>query len=237
MDDYLERRQKLATRYGDQSLWKVIDPWPLYVGIQNLGRNIALMETIRQTVRVPGDVLEFGAWHGATTLLFAKMLQLVDPHGIKVVHAFDIWEGGFELARWRAQDNPDVATQYAGTYAGDLGVILDMLRLYRLEAAVELHRGRIEETWPQFRDARPAQRVSVALMDVDLYEPTKAALQGLHERMSVGGFIVFDEYGFADWPGETQAADEFMAAHPSAYETITNAASPQPSLLLRRKPS
>jgi hypothetical protein len=32
--------------------------------------------------------------------------------------------------------------------------------------------------------------------------------------VSVGGIVLFDEYGIHDWPGETRAVDEFLAGHP-----------------------
>lgn len=230
---YLTQRRALAEQYGPRPLWAVIDRWPLYVGIQNLMRNAVLMQCLEQALSVPGHCVEFGAWHGATTLLWAKLLQVWAPLSPKVVHAFDTWEAGFSPAQWQAQDNPAVQAQYAGTYAGDAGTLADMIRLYSLEDSVTLHQGRIEDTWPAFLAATPGFRASLVLLDVDLYGPTQAALQGLHERLSLGGMILADEYGHEDWPGETQAVDEFLAAHPGCYRQEVPR-SRQPTLLLTK---
>ena len=46
--------------------------------------------------------------------------------------------------------------------------------------------------------------------DVDLYKPTKIALEQLWPKLSKGGILIFDEYGIGDWQGETQAVDEFI---------------------------
>jgi hypothetical protein len=56
----------------------------------------------------------------------------------------------------------------------------------------------------------------------------------VHERLSVGGIIAFDEYNDPAWPGETEAAQEFLEEHGDVY---TNEASPvaQPSLVLVRR--
>ena len=47
-------------------------------------------------------------------------------------------------------------------------------------------------------------------MDLDLYEPTKIVLDLIMKRMIPGAIIVFDEYGFSEWAGETKAVDEFI---------------------------
>ena len=49
-------------------------------------------------------------------------------------------------------------------------------------------------------------------VDLDLYEPTRAALAYAYDRMSPGGLVLCDGYGFATCPGARQAVDEFMAS-------------------------
>jgi hypothetical protein len=45
-------------------------------------------------------------------------------------------------------------------------------------------------------------------LDVDLYEPTKTALEAFLPRMPKGAVVAFDELDNAMWPGETLAAIE-----------------------------
>jgi hypothetical protein len=45
---------------------------------------------------------------------------------------------------------------------------------------------------------------------VDLYEPTKVALQTFVPRMPRGAVIVFDELNAKMFPGETVAVDEVL---------------------------
>jgi hypothetical protein len=233
LDPYLAERRMLSERYGPQELWHVADAWPLYVGIGNLTRCLTLYDAFRQAQNVPGDIVEFGTWRGATLMLWAKLLAVCDPLGHRRVHGFDRWSVGFEQAQWTPKDLLMVAHRYAGTYAGDLGVIEDMVRLYGLGDRVVLHRGLIEATWPEARKAIP--RVALALLDVDLYEPTAAALDGLHERLSQGAIIVADEYGHPDWPGETMAVDEFLDAHAGQYQVSSVRNTAQPTLRLVRR--
>jgi hypothetical protein len=51
--------------------------------------------------------------------------------------------------------------------------------------------------------------VSFAYVDLDLYEPTRVALQFLHHVTSVGGMIMVDDYGYFS-TGVKTAVDEFI---------------------------
>jgi hypothetical protein len=47
-------------------------------------------------------------------------------------------------------------------------------------------------------------------LDVDLYEPTKKALEIFVPRMTKGSIIVFDELNAKIFPGETKAVNEYL---------------------------
>jgi hypothetical protein len=47
--------------------------------------------------------------------------------------------------------------------------------------------------------------VSLLFLDMDLYEPTKAALEHFLPRMPKGAVLAFDELDNPIWPGETTA--------------------------------
>ena len=53
-------------------------------------------------------------------------------------------------------------------------------------------------------------RISLLHLDVDLYEPTLAALKAFYPLVVPGGLVVFDEYGLVEWPGESKAAEEYF---------------------------
>ena len=57
---YLKDRKILSEKYGDRELWSVIDHWPVFCGIGNLSRFIAIYEIFRSTLNVPGHIAEFG---------------------------------------------------------------------------------------------------------------------------------------------------------------------------------
>ena len=75
---------------------------------------------------------------------------------------------------------------------------------------VELVPGDLTLTAPEYLLKHPELKIAFLHIDTDIYEPAKAALDVFGPRMVRGGVIVFDDYG--TFPGETKAADDFLAA-------------------------
>ena len=112
--EYLSDRKILSEKYGPRELWRVMDHWPLYCGISNLARSIAISDLLRSTLDVPGHVAEFGSWRGANVLFLAKLLRIFDPMGSKIVHCFESFEG---LDKFSKEDK-DEAKLEEGKYKG-----------------------------------------------------------------------------------------------------------------------
>jgi hypothetical protein len=227
---YLSRRAALSEQFGERELWSVIDHWPLYCGIGNLARYVAISDLLRSTLQVPGEVAEFGTWRGATLMLLAKLLRIHDPHGPKVVHCFDTFEG---LQAFAPQDG--AATDQAGSYRGSLEELEAIIDLYEMSDEIELHKGLIEATLPALVAQRPELTFSFAYCDTDLYESTAAILHHVAPRLSSGGLIVFDEWNSKDFPGEGIAVNEFLAAGGSEFDVLAPSNTRQPSLVLRKR--
>jgi len=57
----------------------------------------------------------------------------------------------------------------------------------------------------------PIERLALARLDGDMYESTMDALRPLYPRLSVGGYLIVDDYGIV--PGCKQAVDEYRGEH------------------------
>jgi asparagine synthase (glutamine-hydrolysing) len=57
----------------------------------------------------------------------------------------------------------------------------------------------------------PPQRIALAHVDCDWYEPVKECLEAVTGRLSPGGFIVVDDYH--DYDGCRWAVHDFLSAH------------------------
>ena len=233
---YFRERAAFAQRYKHLGLWHVMDHWSAYCGVENLARALYIVEALRSTLRVPGDAVECGAWRGATTLLMAKVLKIETRESTKHVQAFDTWQG---FQGWGPHDNEQTRAEYdvdgpqANRFVETLAELRDLIALYDLP--VTLHQGFLQQTLPAFVRDLPGWKCAFVYLDVDLYEPTKAALDALYPHLSPGAIILCDEYSCPQWPGETCAVDEHLAAHPGAYRVEALTTVRQPTLKLIRQ--
>lgn len=227
---YLAERKALSQELGPRELWSVVDHWPLYCGVGNLSRFIAISDLLRGVSHIPGHVAEFGSWKGANLMFMTKLLRIFDPHGSKTVHSFDSFEG---LTQFSAADSD--ATAQRGRYAGNLAELEALIGLYRLQDDITIHKGYIEKTLPELLSKDTGLSFSFVYCDTDLYESTRVILDSLHDRLSAGGVFVFDEWNHPTYPGETVAVREFLEAHPQQYTMEHVAHARQPSLALRKR--
>ena len=77
---------------------------------------------------------------------------------------------------------------------------------------VEIHKGWIPDTFARLDD----RTYALAHIDVDLYRSALDCCEYFYPRLTAGGVLLFDEYGFADAVGERDAVDEFLADKPES---------------------
>lgn len=228
-DAYLEDRKVFSEKLGERELFEVIDHWPLYCGIKNLARFLYIYDVFREVENVPGDIAEFGSWKGDNIIFLSKLLEIYQPSSAKRTHCFEGFEG---LQTFHEKDGTQAGVE--GKYKGNYDALIDIIKLYSLDCRITIHKGLIQDTVPAFINEEPSTMFSFLYFDADLYEPAKIMLDNFAQKLSVGGVILFDEWNFPDWPGETRAVSEFLAANDN-FEQLQPQTTRQPSLLLRRK--
>lgn len=222
-NDYLSKRKSINVN------WEQMDQWPLYVGIHNLARSIHNQDLIRESVDVPGHIIEFGSWRGSNVLLMAKTLSIFSPFSQKKVISFDLFSNGLDF--FDKKDKKSI--QFKGKYDGDYQHLNELIDLFQLNESIELVKGNILETLPSFiEDNNPF--FSMIYVDTDLYKTTDLILKSLHDRLSIGGKFVFDEWNFKEFPGESQGVKEFLEQKGDCYDMISVKNSRQPSLILKK---
>lgn len=226
---YLSQRRSFAEQCGPRDLWSVMDHWPLYVGLGNLSRFMAIGDVLRKTLDVPGHVVEFGSWRGANLMFMAKLLQIYDPHGSKQVHCFESFAG---LETFSIQDGVAGESE-GGTYRGNYEELMAMISLSDLVDDIVIHKGDIMHTLPTALD-NEGLSFSFVYCDTDLYAPSRLILDSLHPRLSKGGVFVMDEWNYDKWPGEAVAVREFLENHGDSYEMLNVRNARQPSLVLKK---
>jgi hypothetical protein len=196
--------------------------FPVLARRQWLKRFLAHVELFKTTLEVPGDIAELGVFRGLGLMTWANLLECYAVGDrTKTVYGFDNWTGFAGLTPEDGAEVQAVQKQAGGFSPGayfeelqEAIAVFDADRFIPWKPRVKLVVGDIQESAAKFVAENPGVRFSLVHFDCDLYGPTRAALQHLWPRVSRGGIVLFDEYGIPDWPGETQAVDEFFADKP-----------------------
>jgi len=201
---------RLTKRGGDPALRTDGNDWPptaeTMVGRLRLEQVRSCVESVLDD-NVPGDLIETGVWRGGVTILMRGILAA---------------RGDTDRSVWVADSFEGLPTPDAANYPADTGHDLshvDTLAVSadRVRAAFERYnlldeRVRFLEGW--FRDTLPSapiEALAVLRLDGDLYESTIDALSALYPRLSVGGYVIVDDYGA--WEPCKRAVDDYRAAH------------------------
>lgn len=146
-----------------------------------------------------GDILEVGVWRGGSGALMAKKAKML---GLNLkVYLADTFEG---VVKAGAKDTNYKGGEFANTsmdYVNRLGKKLDLDNL-------SIHKGIFPD---QFTEPEEGIRLRLCHIDVDTYDSAKDVLEWAWPRLNVGGFVVFDDYGFYNCTGVTRLVDEYRS--------------------------
>jgi hypothetical protein len=221
-DDVVEGLIRDHIRRFDRDQDDVLFHFPVLARRQGIKRFLAHSDFFRQTLDIPGDILEVGVFRGLSLMTWANLLEcFLIGDRTKRVWGIDNWSGFSDLHEADGPENVRVGKAVGGfsprRYKEELEdaiAIFDADRFVPWKDRVKLIEGDASQAIDQLLSERPGLRFSLVHFDVDLYEPTAHVLNAIWERVPKGGILLFDEYGIEDWPGESAAVDEFLEAHP-----------------------
>ena len=190
----------------DPTNWRI---WPrnpeTMIGLQGLD-NLQFCITDVLNQRIPGDFIEAGVWRGGATIFMRAMLMARGDTSRKVWVA-DSFSG---LPRPDPERYPADKGDRLWTDAS-LAVSLDEVkknfsRYGMLDDQVEFLVGWFRDTLPR----APIERIAVLRLDGDMYESTIDSLSFLYPKLSIGGYVIIDDYNLY---GCRMATDDFRREH------------------------
>lgn len=195
-----------------------LENFPKYVRRQHLKRFLALYEIFKLILPVKGSIVECGVYRGFGLMSWAKLSAMLEPENLtRRIYGFDTFEGfpppqEKDQSKFKRNEQGELA---ADSYEELLQLIAeyDADRFLGHIGKVELVRGDIVKTIPEFIQTNRHLMVSLLFLDVDLYEPTKIAIEQFLPRMPRGAVIAFDELDNPIWPGETSALIDTLGIH------------------------
>ena len=159
------------------------------------------------TEKIPGEIIECGVFKGISLIRFSIFRDLFQKNSKKII-GFDTF-GKFPSAQF----SKDVKIrkkflEQGGNESISIKQLQHILKQKKISENVELVKGDITKTIPEYLIKHPKMKISLLNLDVDLYEPSKVILENLYPRLSKGGVLILDDYNV--FPGETKAVDEFF---------------------------
>lgn len=172
---------------------------------------------------IPGAFVESGVWLGGSSMAAATTLvrhgrsdrdfYLFDTfEGIPAPGEHDALIGGDHdsLMQWWSKENARLRKDGERPW---LDAPVEKVRENMASTGYDLDRvhtfpGLVEDTVP----GNAPEQIAFLRLDTDYYSSTKVELEVMFERLSPGGVLIVDDYGFTE--GARKAVDEYLATFP-----------------------
>lgn len=169
---------------------------------------------------VEGEIIEAGCALGGSSIIISQSKS--KERGFKIYDVFDM------IPNPTDNDGEDVHQRYDVIKGGDavgingdryygytenlINIVSDNLTRFGTPPEtnnIELVKGLFEDT------LHPTQKISLAHIDCDWYDPVKLCLERITPNLSVNGKLIMDDY--YDWSGCRDATDDFFKDKKDQY--------------------
>ncbi len=201
-----------------------------YLTSKTLSRILFFHEIYQKILHSHGVVMEFGVRWGQNLSLLSALRGIYEPFNRhRKIIGFDTFEG------FRGMHEKDgVACKCVdGSFSVSEGYQQHLSQVLQIQEALnpmnhiqrfELVKGDAQQTIPEYFRAHPETVVSLAILDFDIYAPTKVALEAIKPHLVKGSVLVFDELCDDIFPGETVAVQEVFGLNNLRIQRIPTAA-------------
>jgi hypothetical protein len=219
MSEIISSQKELIEREKFQQLYKdcpisvdeLMYNMGLFISRQYMMRMLFIHELYQKILNVHGVIMEFGVRWGGNMALYESFHGIYEPYNYnRKIVGFDTFES-FPSIHEKDGNHTLDEMKLTEDYEKYLGKVL---HYHETESPIPqiqkfwLVKGDACQTVPKYFTDHPETIVSLAYLDFDIYEPTKAALFALKGHLTKGSIIALDEAGHPDWPGESLALFE-----------------------------
>ena len=149
------------------------------------------------------NVIELGVFRGGSLIQFATFRELLENENSRKIIGFDIF-GEFPQGA-KVESDKRFVEEWNERFSGGFLSEIDIHKSFQIKNM----NNDICETVERYLGENPNTRVSLLHIDTDIYEPARAGLEKLFDRVVRGGIVIFDDYAVTE--GETLAIDEYFA--------------------------
>lgn len=209
---YLRRHRRTLRRLKNEALRHGLDKSSL--NLANIAgaaefslispEGLLQLRTLAMTLdrdAVPGDIVECGVYRGGSALVLGAAAN--ESSLSRHLWLFDSFAG---LPPSGPEDGPSAALMPDR-------LVSNPEQLQRLLERKGVHSDKttvVAGWFDQTLSRSKVERIALLHVDADWFSSVKLCLDDLYDRVSVGGFIVIDDY--EEWPGCKSAVDRFIRA-------------------------
>jgi len=183
----------------------------LYLNSQNIARIIFFYEMYKKIVNTHGVIMEFGTRWGQTLAILSALRGIFEPFNrTRRIIGFDTFSGltGSKLNDGKALDGMFGVTDEYDKYLEDVLKCQEDFNPISHIKKFDIIKGDVRNTLPEYLDNNKEIIISMAIFDMDIYEPTVETLRGILRYVHAGSILIFDDLLDEVFPGETIAVRE-----------------------------
>jgi hypothetical protein len=168
-------------------------------------------EIYKKILNVKGDIIECGVFKGASLIRFLTFRDLIEKKHKRKVIGFDAFGKFPHPKKYYKNNKADKVFAKRHDNNIGLGINIKLLKKYLKKKKLtnyDLVKGDVLKTLPNYLSKNKKLKISLLHLDLDVYEPTRFALDTLYKNISKNGIILLDDYTHIK--GATLAVDEFI---------------------------
>ena len=180
----------------------------LTMNSERLAKLVCHYEIFKKTKTVSGDFVECGVFKGTSLARFGLMRELMGSKNTSKIIAFDVFSDVFPNTKYK--EDKVIRKNWIKNAGASSISKKQMTEVFRQQGTknFELIAGDITKTLPNYIKKNPQLKISLLNIDIDFVESTFCSLEYLYPRVSKGGIILLDNYGYAH--GDTKGVDLYF---------------------------
>jgi len=188
----------------------------LFLNSKSLSRILFFHELYKQILDTHGVIFEFGVRWGQTLAILSALRGIFEPFNRhRKIVGFDTFSGFKGMSdkdgeKCKTTDGSFAVSSGHKDFLDRLLGANDSLNPISHLKKYDLVEGDAKQTIPDYLKKHPETVISMAILDFDIYEPTKVALECIKPHLMKGSILVFDELCDDIFPGETIAVQEIL---------------------------
>ena len=149
--------------------------------ISRIRKIISHYELYKKIIHLDGDIFEFGVFKGVSLIKWGTFREIFEKSSSRKIYGFDIFDK-FPETNF---DKDKILREQFINDAGEMSIPLEELQevfKFKKFQNIELVRGDILDTVPNFLKLNKKIKIALLHIDVDIYEPSKVILENLYDK-------------------------------------------------------